>query len=90
MSTRTRFENEATVVRKFSLTSRPIKCKNYNRSQLGHSRFPALQMGCLFYSKSPLVDVNPLIPMNDQDGISPNNINTESKRQVMRTEKRIN
>ena len=90
MSTRTRFENEATVVRKFSLPSGPIKCKNYNRSQLGHSRFPALQAGCLFYSKSSLVDVNPLIPMSDQDGISPNNINTESKRQVMGTEKRIN
>ena len=90
MSTRTRFENEATVVRKFSLPSGPIKCKNYNRSQLDRSRFPALQAGCLFYSKSSLLDVNPLIPMNDQDGISPNNINTESKRQVMGTEKRIN
>ena len=67
MSTRTRFENEATVVQKFSLPSGPIKCKNYNRYQLGHSRFPALQVGCLFYSKSSLVDVNPLIPMNDQD-----------------------
>ena len=67
MSTRTRFENEATVVRKFSLPSGPIKCKNYNRSQLDHSRFPALQVGCLFYSKSSLVNVNPLTPMSDQD-----------------------
>ena len=33
---------------------------------------------------------NPLTPMNDQDRISPYNINTISRRQVMRMKKNIN
>ena len=34
--------------------------------------------------------VDPLTPMNDQDRISPYNINTISSRQVMRIKKNIN
>ena len=33
---------------------------------------------------------NPLTPISDQDRISPNNINTISSRQEMRTKKNIN
>ena len=32
------------------------------------------------------VNLNPLAPMSDQDGISPHQINTISNRQVMRIE----
>lgn len=35
-------------------------------------------------------NVNPLAPMNDQQIISPYNINTKLSRQVMRTQKNIN
>ena len=34
--------------------------------------------------------MNPLTPMSDQHRISPYNINTKSRRQVMRTKKIIN
>ena len=34
--------------------------------------------------------VNPLTPMSDQDKISPYNIHTISRRQVMRVKKNIN
>ena len=37
-----------------------------------------------------ILGVNPFTPTNDQDRISPYNINTISSRQVMRIEKNIN
>ena len=36
------------------------------------------------------ISINPLTPMSDQDRISPYNINTISRRQVMRIKKNIN
>ena len=39
---------------------------------------------------SQILGVNPFTPTNDQDRISPYNINTISSRQVMRIEKNIN
>ena len=38
---------------------------------------------------SQILGVNPFTPTNDQDRISPYNINTISSRQVMRIEKNI-
>ena len=42
------------------------------------------------YGNKLLKKINPLTPMNDQDRISPYNINTISNRQVMRINKNIN
>ena len=51
MSTRTRFENEATVVRKFSLTSRPIKCETTTDLNLIIRVFPRFkQVACFTLS----------------------------------------
>ena len=36
------------------------------------------------------ITINPIAPMNDQDRISPYNINTISGRQVMRKKENIN
>ena len=43
-----------------------------------------------FITHSLLTTLNPLAPMNDQDRLSPYNINTISTRQVMRIKKTIN
>ena len=44
----------------------------------------------VFIWKQTIEKINPLTPMNDQDRISPYNINTISNRQVMRINKNIN
>ena len=44
----------------------------------------------VFIWKQTIEKINPLTPMNDQDRISPYDINTISNRQVMRINKNIN
>ena len=42
------------------------------------------------FTHSPLTTLNSLVPMSDQDRLSPYNINTISTRRVMRIKKTIN
>ena len=82
------------------LTNQGLICKVPNEKSKKHSPVRSVYMYTLalnLHIENLLkineyfgVLLNPLMPMSDQDKISPYNINTKSRRQVMRTKKSVN